>query len=41
MMFFLFFLGTFYSTGLGACGITNNDGQDIAAVSHLFFDSFP
>ncbi|KAF9650508.1 expansin family protein [Thelephora ganbajun] len=34
-------LGTFYATGLGACGITNNDGQDIAAVSHSFFDSFP
>jgi expansin (peptidoglycan-binding protein) len=33
--------GTFYSTGLGACGITNNDGQKIAAVSHEFFDSYP
>jgi len=33
--------GTFYSTGLGACGIVNNDGQDIAAVSHSFFDSYP
>jgi expansin (peptidoglycan-binding protein) len=33
--------GTFYATGLGACGITNNDGQDIAAVSHMFFDAFP
>jgi expansin (peptidoglycan-binding protein) len=33
--------GTFYATGLGACGIINNDGQDIAAVSHSFFDSFP
>jgi len=33
--------GTFYATGLGACGITNNDGQDIAAVSHLLFDTFP
>jgi len=31
----------FYATGLGACGITNNDGQYIAAVSHLFFDSYP
>ncbi|KDR85070.1 hypothetical protein GALMADRAFT_54136, partial [Galerina marginata CBS 339.88] len=27
--------------GLGACGITNNDGQHIAAVSHLLFDTFP
>jgi hypothetical protein len=26
---------------LGACGVTNNDSQDIAAVSHLFFDSYP
>jgi hypothetical protein len=33
--------GTFYSTGLGACGITNNDGQHICAVSHDLFDSFP
>ena len=34
-------IGTFYATGLGACGITNNDGQRIAAVSHLLFDVFP
>ncbi|KAH9486862.1 Allergen Asp f 7 [Psilocybe cubensis] len=33
--------GTFYSTGLGACGITNKDTDHIAAVSHLLFDSFP
>ncbi|PFH54546.1 hypothetical protein AMATHDRAFT_135159 [Amanita thiersii Skay4041] len=33
--------GTFYATGLGACGITNNDGQHIVAVSHLLFDAFP
>jgi hypothetical protein len=33
--------GTFYSTGLGACGITNHDSDHIAAVSHLLFDSFP
>jgi hypothetical protein len=33
--------GTFYDTGLGACGFTNNDGDDIAAVSHLLFDTFP
>ncbi|KAG9080435.1 hypothetical protein FRC06_006588 [Ceratobasidium sp. 370] len=31
---------TFYATGLGACGITNNDSQFIAAVSHLLFDGF-
>ncbi|KAG6845776.1 hypothetical protein H0H87_003830 [Tephrocybe sp. NHM501043] len=33
--------GTFYTTGLGACGITNTDSDAIAAVSHLLFDSFP
>ncbi|KIL70753.1 hypothetical protein M378DRAFT_66832 [Amanita muscaria Koide BX008] len=33
--------GTFYSTGLGACGITNQDTDYIAAVSHLLFDAFP
>jgi hypothetical protein len=33
--------GTYYGTGLGACGITNNDGQLIAAVSHLLFDTYP
>ncbi|KIM48131.1 hypothetical protein M413DRAFT_62330 [Hebeloma cylindrosporum] len=33
--------GTFYATGLGACGITNKDTDYIAAVSHLLFDNFP
>jgi len=33
--------GTFYATGLGACGVTNNDGDMIAAASHALFDSFP
>ena len=33
--------GTFYATGLGACGITNNDGDYIAAASHILYDSFP
>ncbi|KAG6888691.1 hypothetical protein C0995_006681, partial [Termitomyces sp. Mi166 len=33
--------GTFYSTGLGACGIVNKDSDHIAAVSHLLFDAFP
>ncbi|KAG6381241.1 RlpA-like double-psi beta-barrel-protein domain-containing protein-containing protein [Boletus reticuloceps] len=33
--------GTYYATGLGACGITNTDGQHIAAVSHILFDSYP
>ncbi|KAJ3568805.1 hypothetical protein NP233_g5484 [Leucocoprinus birnbaumii] len=33
--------GTFYSTGLGACGITNKDTDYIAAVSHDLFDTYP
>ncbi|GLB36225.1 putative lytic transglycolase [Lyophyllum shimeji] len=33
--------GTFYSTGLGACGIVNSDTDYIAAVSHLLFDAVP
>ncbi|KAG6332260.1 hypothetical protein ID866_6831 [Astraeus odoratus] len=33
--------GTFFNTGLGACGITNNDGEHIAAVSQLLFDIYP
>jgi len=33
--------GTFYSTGMGACGITNKDTDYIAAASHLLFDNFP
>ncbi|TFK41083.1 RlpA-like double-psi beta-barrel-protein domain-containing protein-containing protein [Crucibulum laeve] len=33
--------GTFYGTGLGACGIVNTDADFIAAVSHLLFDTFP
>jgi len=33
--------GTFYGTGLGACGITNKDTDFIAAASELFFDVFP
>lgn len=32
---------TFYATGLGACGITNNDGEFIAAVSEDLFDNYP
>lgn len=31
---------TFYGTGLGACGITNQDTDYICAVSHLLFDGF-
>jgi hypothetical protein len=33
--------GTYYATGLGACGITNKDTDFIAAVSLDFFDTFP
>jgi hypothetical protein len=33
--------GTWYSTGLGACGITNNDNQHICALSHLLYDTYP
>lgn len=30
--------GTYYSTGLGACGITNVDTDYIVAISHELFD---
>lgn len=33
--------GTFYATGLGACGITNSDTDMIAAIAHDNFDTFP
>lgn len=33
--------GTYYGTGLGACGIVNKDTDFIAAVSQDFFDTFP
>jgi len=33
--------GTYYATGLGACGIVNKDTDFIAAVSKDFFDTFP
>ena len=32
---------TYYSTGLGACGVTNTDTDYIAAVSHTLFDNYP
>lgn len=34
-------VGTWYETGLGACGITNKDTDFIAAVGHTFFDTYP
>jgi hypothetical protein len=33
--------GTFYATGLGACGIVNTDSDFIAAVAEGQFDTFP
>lgn len=30
---------TYYATGLGACGETNENGDKIVAVSHLLFDA--
>jgi hypothetical protein len=33
--------GTYYETGLGACGETSSDSQHIVAVSKLLFDSYP
>ncbi|KAK2590946.1 hypothetical protein QQS21_011365 [Conoideocrella luteorostrata] len=30
---------TYYNTGLGACGWTNNDNELVAAVGHNLFDS--
>ncbi|CAK5264149.1 unnamed protein product [Mycena citricolor] len=33
--------GTFFETGLGACGISNTDADFIAAVGAGTFDSFP
>jgi len=33
--------GTYYGTGLGACGITNHDTDFIVAVSEHFYDNFP
>jgi len=33
--------GTYYGTGLGACGVTSNDSQYIVAMSKLLFDTYP
>jgi len=33
--------GTYYDTGLGACGIYNKDTDYIAAMSQLLFDAYP
>jgi hypothetical protein len=34
-------IGTFYGTGLGACGVTNSDTDLIVAVAHELFDTYP
>lgn len=31
---------TWYDVGLGACGITNVDGDHIVAISHVIFDAY-
>ncbi|KAF8969002.1 RlpA-like double-psi beta-barrel-protein domain-containing protein-containing protein, partial [Flammula alnicola] len=33
--------GTFYNTGLGACGVTTLDSDLAVAVSPLLFDNYP
>ncbi|KIY73620.1 hypothetical protein CYLTODRAFT_416994 [Cylindrobasidium torrendii FP15055 ss-10] len=33
--------GTYYTPGVGACGLTNTDADMIVAVSHLLYDSYP
>ncbi|KAJ3795105.1 RlpA-like double-psi beta-barrel-protein domain-containing protein-containing protein [Lentinula aff. detonsa] len=33
--------GTWYETGLGACGITNTDGDPIVAAAWQTFDQYP
>ena len=30
---------TYYGTGLGACGITSSDNDDIVSISHFVFDA--
>jgi len=30
---------TYYGTGLGACGVTSGDNDDIVSVSHIIFDA--
>ncbi|KAH7098367.1 barwin-like endoglucanase [Auriculariales sp. MPI-PUGE-AT-0066] len=32
---------TFYNTGMTACGVTKSDTELVAAVSQLFFDTYP
>jgi len=37
----IFSVGTYYETGLGACGIYNVDSDYIVAVAAQTFDSYP
>ncbi len=30
---------TYYGVGLGACGVTSTDNQNVVSVSHLIFDA--
>ncbi|KAL2350590.1 RlpA-like double-psi beta-barrel-protein domain-containing protein-containing protein, partial [Cryomyces antarcticus] len=30
---------TYYGTGLGACGVTSADGDNVVSVSHIIFDA--
>ncbi|KAJ3805711.1 RlpA-like double-psi beta-barrel-protein domain-containing protein-containing protein [Lentinula aff. lateritia] len=32
---------TYYTPGLGACGIVNTSAQLVAAIGHIAFDSYP
>jgi hypothetical protein len=34
-------IGTYYSTGLNACGTTDKDSDSIVAVSMAVFDTYP
>jgi hypothetical protein len=40
-MCLIFFVGTYYETGLGACGEYNTNSDYIVAVATQTFDSYP
>jgi hypothetical protein len=35
------FIGTFYSPGLGSCGVANNASDAVVAVAWQTFDNYP
>ncbi|KIY68298.1 hypothetical protein CYLTODRAFT_351596 [Cylindrobasidium torrendii FP15055 ss-10] len=35
------FVGTYYTPGLGACGVTNGEADYIVAVSRTLYDTYP